>query len=106
MIPHARSSLGNRCHVAKRCNNGDETGRIQFWRSTVSNTKLSEHFLGLTKFRGESSVSSSQPTVCVCRSELTVFFAEFTEFAAELSELSLRNGGSFLLAVGAFFTYS
>ena len=32
--------------------------------STVSNTKLSE-FLALTEFRGENSVSSSQPIVCV-----------------------------------------
>ena len=42
----------------------------------------------LTEFRGESSVSSSQPGLCV-QNELTDFFAELTEFAAELSEFSL-----------------
>ena len=32
--------------------------------STVSNTELSE-FLALAEFRGESSVSSSRPIICV-----------------------------------------
>ena len=53
--------------------------------STVSNTELSEFFLALTEFRGENSVSSSQPIICV-QSELTEFFAELTEFAVKLSE--------------------
>ena len=34
--------------------------------STVSNTELSE-FVALTAFRGESSVSSSQPIICVTK---------------------------------------
>ena len=33
--------------------------------STVSNTELSEFCLVLTEFRGENSVSSSQPIICV-----------------------------------------
>ena len=52
--------------------------------STVSNTELSE-FLALTEFRGESSVSSSRPTIRVIKRTHRVF-AELTEFAATLSE--------------------
>ena len=51
--------------------------------STASNTELSD-FLALTEFRGENSVSSSQPIICVPNS-LTDSFANLTEFAAELS---------------------
>ena len=40
--------------------------------STVSNTELSE-FLGLTEFRGASSVSSSQPIICVPKRTHRVF---------------------------------
>ena len=44
-------------------------------------------FVALTEFRGESSASSSQPIICVTkRTHRVVFFAELTEFAAELSE--------------------
>ena len=58
--------------------------------STVSNTELSEFFLALPEFRGDNSVSSSQPFLCEKKSELTgFFFAELTEFATELSEFSL-----------------
>ena len=53
--------------------------------TTVSNTELSEFFVALTEFRGESSLSSSQPIICV-QGELTEFFGELTEFAVELSE--------------------
>ena len=53
--------------------------------STVSNTELSE-FSGLIEFRGANSVSSFQPIICVCKRELTEFFAEPTEFAPKLSE--------------------
>ena len=49
-----------------------------------SNTELSE-FLALTEFRGESSVSSSQPIICVPKRTHRVL-AELAEFAAELSE--------------------
>ena len=44
-------------------------------------TLNSVSFLGLTEFWGESSVSSFQPMMCVCQSELTEFVAELTEFA-------------------------
>ena len=47
--------------------------------STVSYTDLSE-FFGPHEFRGENSVSSSEPIIFVCQSELTEFFAELTEF--------------------------
>ena len=40
--------------------------------STVSNTELSE-FFALTEFRGESSVSSSQPIICVPKRTHRVF---------------------------------
>ena len=68
-----------------------ETGRTVS-ESTVSNTELREFlssvsFLGLTEFRGEGSVSSSQPSICVPK-RTSVFLAELTEFAAELSEFS------------------
>ena len=44
-------------------------------------------FLGLTEFRGESSVSSFQPIICVpTKRTQRVFFAELTEFAPKLSE--------------------
>ena len=43
--------------------------------STVS-TPNSVSFLALTEFRRGSSVSSSQPTMCVCQSELTEFFSQ------------------------------
>ena len=49
--------------------------------STVSNTELSELFFALTEFQGESSVSVPRGLVFVCKSELTEFFAELTEFA-------------------------
>ena len=54
-------------------------------------TPKSVGLLALTEFQGESSVSSSQPIicVCVCQSELTEFSVELTEFGAELSEFSL-----------------
>ena len=44
--------------------------------------------LALTELHGESSVSSSQPTVCVPKWTHRVF-AELTEFGAELCEFSL-----------------
>ena len=40
--------------------------------STVSNTELSE-FFGLSEFRGEDSVSSSQPIICVPKRTHRVF---------------------------------
>ena len=54
--------------------------------STVSNTELSEFFLALTEFRGENSVSSSQPIICVPKRTHRVFLAELTDFAEKLSE--------------------
>ena len=56
--------------------------------STVSNTEFSELF-GLTEFRGENSVSSSQPIICVPKRTHQVFFAELTEFGAGLSGFHL-----------------
>ena len=41
-----------------------ETGRIRFRRARLQ-TPNSVSFLALTEFRGESSVSSSQPIICV-----------------------------------------
>ena len=52
--------------------------------STVSNTEPSE-FLALTEFRGESSVSPSQPFIRVPKRTHRVF-AELTVFAVKLSE--------------------
>ena len=46
-------------------------------------------FLALTEFRGESSVSSSRPFICVPKRTHRVFSAELTEFATGLSEFSL-----------------
>ena len=45
-------------------------------------------FFALTEFRGESSVSSFQPTICVPKRS-HFFLAELTEFGAELSEFPL-----------------
>ena len=64
-----------------------ETGRIRF-QSRVSKTELGE-FLALTEFQGESSVSSSQPIICVSKRTHRVFPGTHPEFAAELSEFSL-----------------
>ena len=62
------------------------TGRIRFWRARFQ-TPSSVSFLGLTEFRGESSVNSSQPSICVPERTHQVFcFAELTEFAPKLSE--------------------
>ena len=41
---------------------GDRPNTVS--ESTVSNTELSE-FFALTEFRGENSVSSSRPMICV-----------------------------------------
>ena len=41
--------------------------------STVSNIELSEFFFALTEFRGENSVSSSQPIICVPKRTHRVF---------------------------------
>ena len=65
-----------------------ETGRIRF-RGVRFQTPNSVSFFRLTEFAPRNSVSSSQPIICVCKSELTEFLAELTEFAAELSEFSL-----------------
>ena len=64
-----------------------ETGRIRF-RRVPFQAPNSVSFLALTEFRGENSVSSVQPTICMCHSELTEFLAGLTEFAAELNEFS------------------
>ena len=64
--------------------NFPETGRIRFQRARFQ-TPNSVSFLALTEFRGESSVSSSQPMICAPKRTHRVF-AELTEFAAELSE--------------------
>ena len=55
----------------------------------VSNTDLSEFYFGPHRVLGENSVSSSQPLTCVRAKPTPSFFAELTEFAAELSEFSL-----------------
>ena len=62
-----------------------ETGRIRF-RGVRFQTPNSVSFLGFTEFRGANSVSSSRPIICVPKRIHRVFFAELTEFAAELSE--------------------
>ena len=64
-----------------------ETGRIRLRRARFQ-TPSSVSFLGLTEFRGENSVSSFQPIVCVPKRTHRIF-AELTELAAELSEFSL-----------------
>ena len=48
------------------------TGRIRFRRALL---QTPNPVLALTEFREETSVSSSQPIVCVCQSGLTEFFA-------------------------------
>ena len=40
---------------------------------------------------GENSVTSSQPMICACQSELTEFFTELTEFAKESVNSLFRN---------------
>ena len=55
------------------CNySSSETGRIRFRRVRFQ-TPSSVSFLALTEFWGESSVSSSQPTICVLRRTHRVF---------------------------------
>ena len=49
-----------------------ETGRIRFQRARFQ-TPNSVSFLALTKFRGENSVSSPQPVVCVPKRTHRVF---------------------------------
>ena len=44
--------------------------------STVSNTELAS-FLALTEFRGENSVSSSWPMICVCVKANSLSFFSF-----------------------------
>ena len=58
--------------------------------STVSRTELSEFLDPLTDLWGESSVRSSQPVI-VWQAN---FFAELTDYAAELSEFSLPKVGA------------
>ena len=61
-----------------------ETGRI--WSQRVRFQTLSSvSFLALNELRGENSVSSSQPIICVHRRTHRVL-AEPTEFAPKLSE--------------------
>ena len=55
--------------------------------STVSSNELSELF-ALTEFGGESSMSSSHPSICVQKRTHRVV-AELTESAPKLSEFSL-----------------
>ena len=63
-----------------------EAGRIQFRRARFQ-TPRSVSFLALTKFWGESSVSSFQPIICgPKRTHQVLSFAELTEFAPKLSE--------------------
>ena len=71
---------------APNLGNGANTGS----ESAVSNAELSD-LLALAEFRGEHSVSSSRPIIYVSERTHRVFFAELTEFAAELwvSEFSL-----------------
>ena len=53
-----------------------ETGRIRF-RRVLFQTPNSVSFFALSEFRGESSVSSSRPTICVTKRTHRVF-AELT----------------------------
>ena len=61
-----------------------ETGRIRFRRVRFQ-TPNSVSFFALTEFRGENSVSSSQPIICVPKRTHRVF-SELAEFAQKLSE--------------------
>ena len=61
---------------------GSETGQIRFWRAQSQALSSVRFFVVLSEFRGENSVSSSQPSISVPK-------AEHTEFAAEPSEFSL-----------------
>ena len=60
--------LGYNLEVHCRTKLGDGPNTVR--ESTVSNMGLSE-FLALTEFRGENSVSSSPPRVCVPSSQAT-----------------------------------
>ena len=60
--------------------------KIRF-RGVRFQTPSSVSSLALTELRGENSVNTSEPTICVQR-ELIEFFAELTEFAPKNS---LRN---------------
>ena len=51
-----------------------ETGRTRFRRARFQ-TPTSARFLALTEFWGESSVSSSQPIICVPKRTHRVFFS-------------------------------
>ena len=66
-----------------------KTGRQRFWRIQFRASN-SVSLLALTEFQGESSVSSSQPTIHVPNRSHRVS-AELSEFGAELSELSLSK---------------
>ena len=58
------------CHCA-----GTQTGRIRF-RGVRFQTPSSVSFLGFTEFWGASSVSSSQPVICVPKRTHRVFFSQ------------------------------
>ena len=69
---HSDSKLATSCKstTSKTLNtagcSGFGNGPKTFSESTVSNTELSE-FFGPPEFRGESSVSSSQPIICLLK---------------------------------------
>ena len=66
-----------------------ETDRIQLRRARFQILSSMSLFCA-HEFWGESSVSSSQPMICVPKRTHWVSFAEFIEFGVELS-LALRN---------------
>ena len=67
-----------------------EMGRIRFRRVRFQ-TPNSVSLLALTEFRGENSVSSSQPII-VCKNELTEFFSQSLPILPQNSVSSLlRN---------------
>ena len=59
------------------------------FRKTWFQTPSSVSFLTLTELWGENSVRSFQLTICVPKRIHRVFFAELSEFSAELSEFTL-----------------
>ena len=81
----ARTKIQGAHQIGKTISGPRIAGTVS--ESTVSNTELSE-FLALAKLRGQNSVSSSQPMICVPMRTHRVF-EEPTELAAEFNEFSL-----------------
>ena len=74
--------MGVLAQVLTRIGNGPNTVS----QSTVSNTELSEFFVGPHRVLGRELSESSRPILFMYKNELTEFLAELTEFLAELSQ--------------------